>query len=151
MAQVCSEQPFVSVYRAYFVRIYNILCDSVKCSTLYKAMITNKQTNSVAWVRERTIPTERPPLIGEVSADICGSSVSHGQRDGSLGSIFNFLDRSHYYFFQAAPQLYSRGWVDSVPEQLLLGNSCSAGKRTRDLWICSQELWPLDHRGRQSF
>jgi hypothetical protein len=29
-------------------------------------------TNSVAWVRERTIPTERPPLVGEVSAYFCG-------------------------------------------------------------------------------
>jgi hypothetical protein len=27
---------------------------------------TNKQTNSVAWVRERTIPTERSALVGEV-------------------------------------------------------------------------------------
>jgi hypothetical protein len=24
------------------------------------------------WVRERTIPTERPPLVGEVSANFCG-------------------------------------------------------------------------------
>jgi hypothetical protein len=23
----------------------------------------------------------------------------------------------------------------------------SAGNQTRDLWICSQELWSLDHRG----
>jgi hypothetical protein len=30
---------------------------------------TNKQTNSVAPVRKRTIPTERPPLVGEVSAN----------------------------------------------------------------------------------
>jgi len=28
--------------------------------------------NSVALVRERTIPTERPPPVGEVSANICG-------------------------------------------------------------------------------
>jgi hypothetical protein len=28
--------------------------------------------NSVAYVRERTIPTERPPLVGEVSANFCG-------------------------------------------------------------------------------
>jgi hypothetical protein len=28
--------------------------------------------NSVAFVRERTIPTERPPLVGEVSANFCG-------------------------------------------------------------------------------
>jgi hypothetical protein len=32
----------------------------------------NKQSNSVVWVRERTIPTERPPLVGEVSANFCG-------------------------------------------------------------------------------
>jgi hypothetical protein len=28
-------------------------------------------TNYVALVRERTIPTERPPLVGEVSANFC--------------------------------------------------------------------------------
>jgi hypothetical protein len=30
------------------------------------------ETISVALVRERTIPTERPPLVGEVSAYFCG-------------------------------------------------------------------------------
>jgi len=30
------------------------------------------QTNSVALVRTRTIPTERPPPVGEVSANFCG-------------------------------------------------------------------------------
>jgi hypothetical protein len=30
------------------------------------------KTNSVALVRERTIPTERPPLVGEVSANFFG-------------------------------------------------------------------------------
>jgi hypothetical protein len=29
-----------------------------------------KKLNSVALVRKRTIPTERPPLVGEVSAKI---------------------------------------------------------------------------------
>jgi hypothetical protein len=32
----------------------------------------NKQTNSLVSVRERTIPTERPPLLGEVVANFCG-------------------------------------------------------------------------------
>jgi hypothetical protein len=50
-------------------------------------------------------------------------------------------------FFQAAPQLYSRGWVDSDPDTLHLRKSGSSRNRTRDLWICSKELWPLDHRG----
>jgi hypothetical protein len=30
------------------------------------------ETNSVVWVRVRTIPTERPRLVGEVSANFCG-------------------------------------------------------------------------------
>jgi hypothetical protein len=31
-----------------------------------------KKLNSLALVRERTISTERPPLVGEVSANFCG-------------------------------------------------------------------------------
>jgi len=41
----------------------------------------------------------------------------------------------------------SRGWVDPVPDPLLLRKSGNAGDRTRDLRICSQKLWPPDHRG----
>jgi hypothetical protein len=62
------------------------------------------------------------------------------------GRILGFLDRSRYFFFQVAPQLYSRGWVDPVPDTLLPRKSGSASNRIRDLWICSQGLWPLDHR-----
>jgi hypothetical protein len=35
---------------------------------LYKKL----KHNSVALVRKRTIPIERPPLVGEVSDNICG-------------------------------------------------------------------------------
>jgi hypothetical protein len=35
----------------------------------------------MALVRKRTIPTERPPLVGEVSANFCGESVLRGQRN----------------------------------------------------------------------
>jgi hypothetical protein len=37
--------------------------------------------------------------------------------------------------------------VDPVLDPLLLRKSGSAGNRTRDLWIRSQKLVPLDHRG----
>jgi hypothetical protein len=47
------------------------------------------------------------------------------------GRILAFLDRSRYFFFQVAPQLYSRGWVDPVPGPLLLRKSGSAANRTR--------------------
>jgi hypothetical protein len=35
------------------------------------------------------------------------------------GRILSFLDRSRYFFFQVAPQLYSRDRVDPVPDSLL--------------------------------
>ena len=35
-------------------------------------ILLGKKKNSVALVRERTIPTERPPPVGEVSANFCG-------------------------------------------------------------------------------
>jgi hypothetical protein len=36
--------------------------------------------------------------------------------------------------------------MDPVPDPLVLRKFGSAGHRTRDLWTCSQELWPLDHK-----
>jgi hypothetical protein len=37
--------------------------------------------------------------------------------------------------------------MDPVQDPLLLRKCGSSGNRTRNLWICSQELRPLDHRG----
>jgi hypothetical protein len=74
--------------------------------------------------------------------------VSRGQRNGSPQPLnLGFVDQRRYFFIQVAPQLSSRGWVDPIPEPLLLRKSGRAGNRTRDLRICSQTLWPLDHRG----
>jgi hypothetical protein len=34
--------------------------------------------------RERTVTTERPQIVGEISANFCGKRVPRGERDGSL-------------------------------------------------------------------
>jgi hypothetical protein len=47
------------------------------------------------------------------------------------GLTLGFLDRSHYFFFKVAPQLYLRDWVDPVPDPLLLRKYGSAGNPTR--------------------
>jgi len=53
---------------AFFDKIKSDLMDifSIVCVIFYTKL------NSVALVRERTIPTERPPPVGEVSANFCG-------------------------------------------------------------------------------
>jgi hypothetical protein len=47
------------------------------------------------------------------------------------GRILGFLNRSRYFFFQVAPQLYSRGGMNPVSDPLLLEKSVSAGNRTQ--------------------
>jgi hypothetical protein len=47
-----------------------ILC--LQRGTLVTADLKNKKKISMALVRKRTIPTERPPLVGEVSANFSG-------------------------------------------------------------------------------
>jgi hypothetical protein len=66
------------------------------------------------------------------------------------GRILGFLDRSRY-FFHVAPQLYSRGWVDPVPDPLLFF-SISAENRTRasgsaELEYLSKKTIPVTGRG----
>jgi hypothetical protein len=63
------------------VACWAVLTQLFPANALIKS-VTIKQTNSMALVRKRSIPTERPQLVGEVSANICGYKVSRGQRNG---------------------------------------------------------------------
>jgi hypothetical protein len=45
--------------------------------------------------------------------------VPRGQRDGSLRPYSRLPREEPLLFYQVAPQLYSRGWVDPVPDPLL--------------------------------
>jgi hypothetical protein len=74
--------------------------------------------------------------------------VSCGQRGGSPTAVnLSFLDRSGYFCFKYLLIYPHKGWVDPVPDPLLLRKFGSAGNRTRYLWLSSQELWPSDHSG----
>jgi hypothetical protein len=95
----------------------------------------------VALVHERTISTERLPLVGsKLVPTFAGRRCRVGSTVEPHGRILGFLDRSRFYFFQVALQLYSWGWVGPVPDPLLLRKSGSAGNRTQDIWICSQGI-----------
>jgi hypothetical protein len=85
----------------------------------------------VTWVREWTIPTDRPPFVGQDSANFADRGSHVVSVTDPYDRILGLLNRSRYFFFQVAPQLYSRGWVDHVPDSLLLRKSGSSGNRTR--------------------
>jgi hypothetical protein len=52
----------------------------------------------MAGVRERTIPTERPPLVGEVIANFLRiQGATWSALTDPFGRILGFLDRSRYF------------------------------------------------------
>jgi hypothetical protein len=53
----------LSVLKQYF---------SIRDTHIHKGKNLKEKLNFVASVRERAIPTERPPLVGEVRANFCG-------------------------------------------------------------------------------
>jgi hypothetical protein len=81
-----------------------------------KAQNKCEQKNSVALVRKRTILTERPPLVGEVSVNFSGQRVSRGQRNksprplisGFLTGAATFLSSSSSIILTRLSRLRSR-------------------------------------------
>jgi hypothetical protein len=49
-----------------------LFCDITMCSPLKIKPTSSRSNNSGALVRQRTIPTEQPPLVGKVNANFSG-------------------------------------------------------------------------------
>jgi CBS-domain-containing membrane protein len=56
-----------------------------------------KKTNSMVRVRERTISTERPPLVGEVVANFADKGCHVVSVTDPYGRILGFLERNRYF------------------------------------------------------
>jgi hypothetical protein len=99
----------------------------------FVSLIIENKKKKTLWP-ESTIKLYRPSYR-RLSAKLAPTFADRGRRVVSVtdpyARIPGFLDRSRYFFFQIAPQLYSRGRVDPVPDPLLIRKSGSAGNRTR--------------------
>jgi hypothetical protein len=71
---------------------YNILLEGNESAT--RGYWTK---NSVSWVREGTIPTERPPLVDEVNINFCGYRVHVVSVTDPYGCILGFLDQVRHF------------------------------------------------------
>jgi hypothetical protein len=58
---------------------------------------TYKKKNSMVWVHQRTIPTERLPLVGEVITKFADRGCYVVSVTDPYGRILGFLDRSRYF------------------------------------------------------
>jgi hypothetical protein len=90
----------------------------------------NKQTlwpesaSELYWPSDRRLSAKLAPTFAAGGCCMVSAMDSYSR-------ILDFLDQGRYFFFQVAPQLYSRGWVDPVPGLLLLIKSSRTGNRTR--------------------
>jgi hypothetical protein len=51
----------------------------------------------MVWVRERNIPSEPPPIVGEVIATFADRGCNVVSVTDPYGRILGFLDRSRYF------------------------------------------------------
>jgi hypothetical protein len=58
-------------------------------------------------IRKQNIPTERPPLVGEITAHFAGRSVAWSAQWVPTAVNLGFLDRSGYFLNQVAAQITS--------------------------------------------
>jgi hypothetical protein len=64
---------------------------------------TKTKLNPMVWVRERTIPTERPPLVGEVLPTCADRRCHVVSVTDSSGRISRFSRQEPLLFYQVAP------------------------------------------------
>jgi hypothetical protein len=102
--------------------------------------------NFVAWVHELTILTERPPLVGEVVPTFVDIGCRVVSATDPHGHILGFLDLEPLLFLPRSSSIVLMLPSGPHSRPTTSRKFGSAGNRTRDFWICSQELWPLDHR-----
>jgi hypothetical protein len=95
----------------------------------------------MALVRKLTIQTGRPPLVGEVSANLLWVEgvVWSAQRIPTVLNL-DFLDPEPLLFHSSSSSVILTRRSGPLPDTLLIRKSGNAGNRTRVLWICSQEL-----------
>jgi hypothetical protein len=66
-------------------------------------------TNKLLDLSPRANYTERKPLVGEVELNFADRGCHVVSMTDPYCCVFDFLDRSLYFFFRVAPQLYSGG------------------------------------------
>jgi hypothetical protein len=136
-----------STHHTWSCSFQSVICiPTVETVLLHNLTVKKERKKTVILVHKRTIPSDR-----HLSAKLVPTFADRGccilSTVDPYGRILGFLDRGSNFFFRVALILYSLGRIYPTPDQLLLRKSAGAGNQIQDLWICSQELWPLDHRG----
>jgi hypothetical protein len=111
------------LYFAYCRKRDEEIADVRNCEACHVLLIQTPLSESARelyWHSDRRLSAKLVPTFADRGCHVVSVTDPYVR-------ILGFLDRSRHYFFQVAPQLYSRGWVDPVPDPVLLRKSGSAG------------------------
>jgi hypothetical protein len=103
-------------------------------------ILTNKQApwlqsaSELYRLSDRRLSAKLVPTLADRGCRVVSATDLHGR-------ILGFLDRSRYNFFQVALQLYSRDWVDPIPDPLLLRKSGSESNYAVSLNQSPKDSW----------
>jgi hypothetical protein len=101
----------------YFVHSMLTTCFGFYQKPFFKWHYITKKLNGLS---PRTNYTDRATAACRRSdCQLLRIEVPRGRRDASLRPYSRFSRQEPLLFYQVAPQLYSRGWVDPVPDPLL--------------------------------
>jgi hypothetical protein len=117
---ICSSS-YITVLIVF--KYHSTLCESWEPHFKLLSLFWNN--NSLALVREITIPTERPSLVGEVSAN---EGVSRGQCGGSV--------RPYSRFYRPEPLLFLSSGSSIVLKRL--SESRSRPSTSQKIWYCRE-------------
>jgi hypothetical protein len=126
---------------------WNLLQAEVQRTEVAQLWIRTAQSNSVALVRQQTMPTERPPLVAEVSANSCRYRVSRGHRIRSLRPYSRLSRPEPLLFLPSSSSFVLTRLSGPRSSTTTFQKIWQRWESNPDLWICSQERWPLVHRG----
>jgi hypothetical protein len=101
----------------------------------------------VALVRERTIQTERPPLVSKVSTNFADRGVSRGQRNGSPTAVISVSRPEPLQVLSGSSSVVLTRLSGLLSWPTASQKIWYRRESNPELWLCNQELWPLDHRG----
>jgi hypothetical protein len=106
-----------------------------------------KKPNFVALVRDRTVPIELPPLVGEVSGNFRIEELQVVSVTDPLWP-YSSLSRPEPLLFLSSSSSVVLTRLSGPRSRLTTSQKIWWRREWNPvLWICSQELLPLDHRG----
>jgi hypothetical protein len=106
---------------------------------IHKFMAFSLQANYTDWVTATSWQIVVQSLVDRgMSCCQCGGTPT--------AINLSFLDWSRHFFFQVAPHLSSRGWVDPSQSRCYSENLVVPGIKPGTLGSAARD-WPVDHRG----